>query len=64
MSKRRLHWFNAVHCLRPGCDTWTFEPEEHGFIILIWDGIETAYCSTDCVLVDIAQRSEPTETIG
>ena len=61
--KQRLHVMNACHCLRPGCDTWSYEAIEQGFIIIIWDGIETAYCSSDCMITDIAQRTQPTETI-
>jgi hypothetical protein len=62
--KQRLHIYNATHCLREGCDTWSYEPIEHGFVIMIWSGIETAYCSTDCLLLDVAARTAPSEVIG
>jgi hypothetical protein len=63
VSRQRIHLFNATHCLRAGCDTWSYEPIEHGFIVIIWGGVETAYCSTDCLLVDVAARTAPTEVI-
>jgi hypothetical protein len=61
--KHRAHIYNATHCLNPGCDSWSFQPIEHGFIIILWDGIETAYCGADCLLKDVAGRTAPTEVI-
>jgi len=63
MRPRKVQWANATHCLSEGCDTWSYWPEEHGFIIIIWDRVTTAYCSTDCLLRDVARRSEPSITI-
>jgi hypothetical protein len=59
----RLSVYNATHCLRPGCESWSYEPIAHGFIIILWDGVETAYCSTDCLLLDIGARTQPTISI-
>jgi hypothetical protein len=62
--KQRLHIYNATHCLREGCDTWSYEPIQHGFVIIVWGGVETAYCGADCMLLDVAKRTTPVETFG
>lgn len=54
---------NAAACEADGCDTWTMEPEQHGFIEIIWGDERMVYCKPDCLLRDIAQRTAPTTTI-
>ena len=29
---------DATHCDREGCDTWTRNPEDHGFLAVNWWG--------------------------
>lgn len=44
---------DAIHCDRDGCDTWTRNPEDHGFLAVNWWGdwgSKKDFCSWDCVL--------------
>jgi hypothetical protein len=54
---------NAAACEADGCDTWTLEPEQHGFIEIVWGDERMVYCSVDCLLKDVASRSKPIEVI-
>lgn len=54
---------NAAACDADGCDTWSREPEAHGFIEVIWGDQRSVYCKPDCLLQDIARRTAPTITI-
>lgn len=54
---------NASHCEADGCNTWSFAPEAHGFIEVVWGEDHTVYCTPDCLLRDIAQRTAPTTVI-
>lgn len=44
---------DAIHCDRQGCDTWSRNPEDHGFLAVNWWGdwgSKKDFCSWDCVL--------------
>jgi hypothetical protein len=53
---------NACACEADGCDTWTKEPEQHGFIEIVWGDERMVYCGADCLLKDVARRTTPMET--
>lgn len=55
---------NAAACEADGCETWTLEPEQHGFIEIVWGDERMVYCGTNCLLRDVARRSSPVETFG
>lgn len=50
---------NAAACDGPGCDTWSREPEQHGFMELIWGPSRYLFCSGDCCLKYLADHSTP-----
>ena len=50
---------NASACDHGPCDTWTRNPEDHGFIEVIWGTDRLVFCGIDCLLKELAQRSEP-----
>jgi hypothetical protein len=50
---------NAAACDGDGCDTWTREPETHGFVMLVWGDAKFTFCSADCCLRYLADHSEP-----
>lgn len=50
---------NAAACDGPECDTWSREPENHGFLELIWGARRFIFCSTDCCLKYLADNSSP-----
>ena len=44
---------DAIHCDRNGCDTWSRNPEAHGFInVNPWGdwSDKRDFCSWDCVI--------------
>lgn len=55
--------FNTAHCDAAGCDTWSRTPREHGFLFVEWDEALLIFCSTDCLLREVAARSTPGETV-
>lgn len=61
-AKRITH--NASACDHGPCDTWTRHPEEHGFVEVIWGTDRLVFCGIDCLLRELAQRSQPTVTIA
>jgi hypothetical protein len=54
---------NATVCDQRACDTWTRTPEEHGFVEVIWGTERLAFCGIDCLLQELAQRSQPSISI-
>lgn len=54
---------NAAACDTDGCDTWSREPEQHGFLEVVWGDMRLLYCSPDHLLKDIASVSKPLEII-
>jgi hypothetical protein len=50
---------NAAACDRESCDTWSREPEAHGFLEVAWGRHRLLFCCVDCLLTELAQRSEP-----
>ena len=54
---------NAAVCDADECDTWTREPEMHGFLQLVWGELVLLFCSPDCTLKWLATNSTPMEVI-
>ena len=54
---------NAALCERDGCDTFSTEPEAHGFLMLVWGDRRYLFCKPDCLLRWLADHSEPTMEI-
>jgi hypothetical protein len=50
-------------CDQRACGTWTRTPEEHGFVEVIWGAERLAFCGIDCLLQELAQRSQPSISI-
>jgi hypothetical protein len=53
---------NAAACDRDSCDTWSREPEVHGFLEVAWGTQRLVFCSVDCLLSEMARRSEPSSS--
>jgi hypothetical protein len=54
---------NATACDRSGCGTWSRSPEEHGFLEVVWGSQRLGFCGVDCLLQELAQRSQPSMTM-
>lgn len=52
---------NASHCQRDGCTTWSLEPEEHGFLDVLWPPAHLIFCSPDCLITHMATTTTPKE---
>lgn len=50
---------NAAACDGDGCDTWSREPQQHGFMLLVWGESKITFCSADCLLKFVADHSIP-----
>jgi hypothetical protein len=55
---------NAAACDGDGCQTWSRNPEEHGFVLLVWGDTKFTFCSPDCCLKHLATYSTPLEVIS
>jgi hypothetical protein len=54
---------NASMCEGPGCDTWSREPEDHGFLMLTWDNEKLPFCSGDCAMRWLSENTKPVEVL-
>ena len=63
MAAARRLTRNACTCDHDLCETWTRVPEEHGFVEVIWGADRLVFCGIDCLLKELAGRSQPTVTI-
>jgi hypothetical protein len=55
---------NACACDHGPCETWTRFPEDHGFVEVVWGTDRLVFCGIDCLLAELAQRSQPTVTVA
>lgn len=53
---------NAAACEADGCNMWTRNPEQLGFIEVVWADERSLYCSVGCMLRDVAKRVTPTRS--
>jgi hypothetical protein len=54
---------NATACDHSACGTWTRSPEEHGFVEVLWGPERLGFCGIDCLIRELAQRSQPSISI-
>lgn len=54
---------NACACDHADCDTWSRDPEAHGFLEVVWGQDRLLFCSIDCLLLELADRTGPTERL-
>ncbi|HEX6886463.1 MAG TPA: hypothetical protein VF143_00030 [Candidatus Nanopelagicales bacterium] len=54
---------NAAACDHRSCDTWSREPEAHGFLEVVWGPQRLLFCGVDCLLTELAMRTEPTSAL-
>ena len=48
---------NAAAC--DYCNTWSREPEDHGFLEVVWGHDRLLFCRVDCLLLGMAERGGP-----
>jgi hypothetical protein len=53
----------AKHCDQDGCDTWSTDPEAHGFITVTGSNLELHFCCFDHAGRYMLGNSSPTEVI-
>ena len=54
---------NAAACDGPECNTWSREPEDHGFMELVWGPSRYVFCSGDCAMKFLAEKTTPVVVI-
>lgn len=54
---------NAAACDHRTCDTWSREPEAHGFLEVVWGPHRLLFCSVDCLLTELAMRTQPSSSL-
>ena len=55
---------NAASCDADECDSWSREPEAHHYLEVVWGDERLIFCCSNCLLVEMARRTKPTETFG
>lgn len=55
---------NALHCDTDGCDTWTTDPDDHGFVTVTGKGLELHFYCLDHAGKYMMSNSSPTEVIN
>lgn len=53
---------NVTACDADECNTWSRDPEEHGFLELRWPGRVVSFCSPGCALRWLAVYTAATES--